>query len=310
MSLLTEILQRTRQSIEDRKARRPLRDLERMVNDAPPVRSFKDSFGPMFSIIGEVKRRSPSAGDMNQRNVGEAVGVYNASPIISAISVLTDEPFFGGSLERLQEIRNMTPKPILQKDFILDEYQVWEARAFGADAILLMGSIHFEQPLPNPQLWRRLYNLAKDLGMDSLIELGMGTSQTSIEQLVHHAPSKAPIWGINSRDFYKKAEHKGLVGRLERLVRVREDITVSRSAHKEFRKYIKPGKIAVAESGIHSPSEIKALVDDRYNAALIGTKFLKSDDISACVSSFAEYIAQLNPQEVQSPNYLVPSLAK
>ena len=284
MSVLSDILQRTRADLVERQSRLPLSELRRRANDMPPPKSLKEALSNGFSIIGEIKRRSPSGGEMNSRNVADALDVYNDSPIITAISILTDEPFFGGSLERLWEVRKATGKPILRKDFILDEYQVWEARAFGADAILLMGAVHKEQP----GRLNDLYELAKSLGLQALVEIGM--SQAGPQRQAAIVPRDAEIWGINSREFHSTP----LKLRMRASKLFGQDFTTSSRRHRQLRDLIPPGKIAVAESGIHQPREIDALVHLGYNAALIGTAFLKGPrSVADVVSAFAEHIASL-----------------
>jgi len=284
MSLLSDILRRTRADLVERRSRLALSELRRRAEDMPPPKSLKDALSKGFSIIGEIKRRSPSAGDMNSRNVADALGVYNDSPIITAISVLTDEPFFGGSLERLWQVRKATSKPILRKDFIIDEYQVYEARAFGADAILLMGAVHEEYP----NRLKDLYELAKSLGLQALVEIGM--SQAGPQKQAAIVPRDADIWGINSRQFHSSR----LKLRMRASKLLGQDFMTSASRHRQLRDLIPPGKIAVAESGIHQPREIDALVRLGYNAALIGTAFLKGPrTVADVLVAFAERITNL-----------------
>lgn len=284
MSLLSDILQRTRADLVERQSRLPLSELQRRAEDMPPPKSLKEALSNGFSIIGEIKRRSPTAGEMNPRNVADALDVYNDSPIITAISVLTDEPFFGGSVDRLSQVRKATTKPILRKDFIVDEYQVWEARAFGADAILLMGGVHEK----DPARLEYLYQLAKSLGLQALVEIGM--SQAGPEQQAAIVPKDAEIWGINSRQFHS-SRLKVRVG-VSKLLG--QDFMTSKRRHRQLRGLIPAGKIAVAESGIHKPREIDALVHLGYHAALIGTAFLKGPlKVADVVSAFAQRIADL-----------------
>jgi indole-3-glycerol phosphate synthase len=284
MSLLSDILQRTRADLVERRSRLPLSELRRRAEDMAPPKSLKNALSKGFSIIGEIKRRSPSAGEMNSRNVADALEVYNDSLIITAISVLTDEPFFGGSLDRLWQARKATSKPILRKDFIVDEYQVWEARAFGADAILLMAAVHEE----NPGQLGYLYEVAKSLGLQALVEIGM--SQAGPEKQAAIIPRDAEICGINSRQFH--SSRLKLRMRVSKLLG--QDFMTSPNRHRQLRHLIPLGKIAVAESGIDQPQEIDALVNLGYNAALIGTAFLKGPRrVVDVVAAFAERIANL-----------------
>lgn len=266
MSLLTEILERTRADLEARRAHVPLAEIESKAAKAPPVRPFLKGFGKGFRIIGEIKAASPSGGKMAPRNVEKALEVYNASPAIAAISVLTNAPYFGGSLEYLQQVRQKTSKPVLRKDFIIDEYQVHETRAYGADAVLLMASVHFE----NPDLFSRLYKLAKSLNLEPFIEIGMREGREDLDKQIAMIPEDAGLVGVNSRQF--KLGAKEQAGK-----RAGKDLTTSGSRHKDLIKLVPKnhGRIFVAESGIREPDEIKPLSELGYHAALIGTAFLK-----------------------------------
>ena len=197
MSVLDRILEQTRTDVRLRSEVHPLEKLKDMASAAPRVRNLRAALlRDGFSLIAEIKRRSPSAGNMSPENVERAISTYNSSPAVSAISVLTDEPFFGGSVRRLQRLRERTTKPILRKDFILDEYQVWEARAYGADAILLMTAVHHKDPTRLADL----FGLATELGMQCLVEIGM-MGQVDPELQAKMVPAAAEIWGVNSRRF-------------------------------------------------------------------------------------------------------------
>src|SRR6266567_466712 len=151
---LAQILGDTEQEIAAAKKALGIGDLKRMVRDAPPVRSFLSALGKGFGIIAEVKRRSPSAGDMPKKNFDDAPAAYAKSPVVRAVSVLTNATHFGMGIKELQRIRGLVPQPVLRKDFLIEEYQIYEARAFGADAVLLMANV-----LERDQM-KRLFNLA------------------------------------------------------------------------------------------------------------------------------------------------------
>lgn len=297
--ILHKILPRTKADIEIRRSRVPLSELQQRVKDAPRVRSLAAALQSRgFGIIGEVKTKSPSGGAMNPANVRDALDVYIETPSIVAVSILTDEPFFGGSLERLWKARQKVDKPILRKDFIIDEYQVWEARAFGADAILLMGGIHAE----DPRRIRQLYKIARDLDLEVLLELGV--SAMSPEEQKKHAPHDAEIWGINCRGFDGSRANR-LRMRVGRVLG--HDFSTRHGRHEQYRRLIPKGKIAVAESGIHNPSELGQLIELRYNGALISTGFLKGRRrVEETVGAFAEYLAK---QEAPRRRSRVPNLA-
>lgn len=268
-SIIEHILATTWRDIEERRARLPARELKRITRDAPRTRSLKDALAPAFSIIAEVKERSPSIGTMNPRNVDEAAAVYEATPCISAISVLTEREHFGGSLEVLSRIRQQSRKPVLRKDFIIDEYQVWEARAAGADAILLMTSL---PPFASrPKLLSRLFDLAEDLGMEALCEIGMTTEGETAQEVARRVPKRAPIRGINSRMFKSsKLRFRARLGSF-----IGKDYMTDTVQHVELRSLIPPHRIAVAESGIETANDLRSVARLGYHAALIGTAFLR-----------------------------------
>src|SRR5437870_4401139 len=131
---LAQILGDTEQEIAAAKKARGIGELKRKLSDAPPVRSFRSALGKGFGIIAELKRRSPSAGDMPQKNFEDAPAAYAKSQIVRAVSVLTNSTHFGMGISELPRIRELVPLPVLRKDFLIEEYQLYEARAFGADA--------------------------------------------------------------------------------------------------------------------------------------------------------------------------------
>src|SRR6266496_5701858 len=141
MAFLDEIVERKRNEIAAAKKLRDLDTLKRMVADAPPLRSFSNALSNGFGLIAEIKRRSPSGGEMRRENVERAPDAYAKSPVVKCVSVLTNSTDFGMSIDDLPKMKAQIPKPILRKDFILEEYQVYEARAFGADALLLMANV-------------------------------------------------------------------------------------------------------------------------------------------------------------------------
>lgn len=265
MSFLDAIVENTLARVAERRARVPTLELRARLADAPAVRSFHDALAGGFSVIAEHKRRSPSGGDSDPGNVAAAYGVYEKTPWIRAVSVLTDEDYFAGSIDDLAVARETVNKPVLRKDFIVHEYQVVEARAFGADAILLMASVLAK----DPSRMRALYELARSIGLDVLVELGMASHR--IEDLVEVVPPEARIWGINARQFAKRDRSAAE----SHDTRARHDLPTDLQAHQDYRKLVPPGKLAVAESGIHTAGELRAARAAGYDAALIGTAFLR-----------------------------------
>jgi len=271
MSVLGTIVESTRARVAERRRARPVEELYARLRDAPEVRSLHDAIARGFGVIAEHKRRSPSGGPSDPENVSRAFATYAEVPWIVAVSVLTDEPYFDGSVEDLVTARERVKKPILRKDFIVDDYQVVEARAFGADAILLMASVLADEP----STMRRLYEHARALGLDVLVELGM--TERPIESLVPIVPEQARIWGINARQFAKRggaavgssSTKSGSFAPGEK-----HDLPTDVTAHLDHRKLVPQGKLAVAESGIHRAAELAAARAAGYDAALIGTAFL------------------------------------
>jgi len=266
MSFLDGIVANTAVRVADRRGREPLSELRARLRDAPPVRSLHDAIKREFGVIAEHKRRSPSGGPMDPRNVSRAYDTYAALPWIKAVSVLTDEDYFDGRLEDLGIARERTNKPILRKDFIIDEYQIVEARAFGADAILLMASVLAGDP---PRM-SALHAIARDLELDVLVEIGM--ADRPIEDLVAVVPEGARIVGINARQFSTRSSSASAEPPDPSM---KHDLPTDVRAHTEFRRLVPDGKLAVAESGIHSADELRAARSAGYHAALIGTAFLK-----------------------------------
>ncbi len=283
MSVILEILKASDARLRERMSRLPLSEVRAAAADAPRASaSLRDELlRSRFSLIAEIKRRSPSTGPMDPSNVDSALGVYKDCPEVAAISILTNEDHFGNSLDDLRAARKQTTKPLLRKDFILHDYQVWEARAAGADAILLMAGL-----LDDAARARDLHDLAKSLGMDVLFEIGMGTRP--VEEQAKIVPATAEIWGVNSRHF--KSSRWGLRAKLGKLIG--KDFWTRPERHRDLKRFVPTGRIAVAESGIHVAADVHGLADLGYRAALVGTAFLRGGaNLGSVVSAFASEVA-------------------
>ena len=266
-TFLEEILLDVRNELDATKANRPLAEIRRMIPDAPSIRPLPAALSEKFCLIAEIKERSPSVGPMRPANVAGAVPAYEDSPVVAAISVLTNRIHFGMDIERLSAIRRASSKPVLRKDFIVDEYQVREARAFGADAILLMASVL------DPARLRGFYDLARELGMDALFEIH---SEDEIAAL----PRDVRVVGINSRKFKAKSGFVGNRGASE------TDFSLDYSAF-ELAEKLPAGALKVAESGL-SPENV-AEVRERFDAALVGTSLLRDPrGVQECLREFEE----------------------
>ena len=271
-TILDDIMVDVRRELAEAQRQRPLDELKKVIVDASPVRSFKKALQSGFGLIAEIKERSPSHGPMRRENVEQAAAAYEQSPIVRAISVLTNQTHFGMSMERLKQVKAVTTKPVLRKDFIFEDYQVYEARAFGADAILLMANL-LEAPEMN-----RLYQLARELGMNALFECH---NREQIEQV----PADAEIYGINSRTFDSSSARYSVSTLLGKLG-AKKDFTIE-SERFELGQHLPNAAIKVAESGVR-PDTVARLRDELgYDAALVGTSLLTAGQgISAELGAF------------------------
>lgn len=261
-TILDEILVDVRKELAEAQRLRPPAELRRRLADAPPVRSMSTALCAGFGLIAEIKERSPSQGAMRKQNVAAAPAAYEASPIVRAISVLTNASHFGMRMQHLEGVRAATTKPVLRKDFIFDEYQVLEARAFGADAILLMAN------LLDADEMERLYAVTHELGMEALFECH---DRDQIAQV----PAGAVIYGINSRTF-AVGSGQYAAARAARDSGMKLDSTTDLSRF-DIGQHLPPHAVKVAESGIH-PHTIAAVRDEQgYHAALVGTSLLVAE---------------------------------
>src|SRR2546423_5338122 len=161
MNLLQQILSDKKDDLATAKAAQPRKELLQRIRDIPAAIPFGEALTrEEFGIIAEIKRKSPSMSAMIPANVEEAPGAYGESSVVKAVSILTDWKYFGMRIEELEGLKRRIGKPVLRKDFIFDEYQVVEARAFGADAILLMAAVLEKARLLD------LFDVATGLGMD------------------------------------------------------------------------------------------------------------------------------------------------
>lgn len=213
--------------------------------------NFKDTItrGKGIKIIAEIKTQSPSQGPITLYTPCEIAREYEKSKA-SVISVLTDKTLFGGSLKDMRWVQRITTKPILRKDFIMELDQVYESKAYGADAILLIASNLTAKEL------EKIIDLSRGLGMECLVECH---TKEDIEKV----PETADIYGINNRDLSNPGKPPDL------------DVT------KNLIGYIPKGKIIVSESGIRGREDIDFLnsLDRKVDAVLVGTSILKSNDM-------------------------------
>src|SRR5262249_53099289 len=250
-NILDRIVAYKRQEIATTRNRMPDAELEKRLAAAPPARDFRAALerGPGMAIIAEVKKASPSAGLLRADFDPVAIARVYEQNGAASISVLTDEPSFQGHLDYLKSIRAVVSRPLLRKDFILDRYQLLEARLVGADAVLLIAEILDEAALP------RLLREAAELGMQALVEL---YDRANLPRVLD---SGARLIGINNRDLHN------FQTRLEHTLDLIADL---------------PSEVClVSESGIRTGGDIERLQAAGVHAVLIGETFMRSPDIGA-----------------------------
>jgi indole-3-glycerol phosphate synthase len=253
--ILEQIVTRTRADLRHAQTVTPLAVLQDRVAALAPVRDFAAALRQpgQVRIIAEIKRASPSAGVLRADFAPVALAQAYVAHGAAAISVLTDGPFFHGDLAHLTAVRAAVPIPVLRKDFIVADYQLWQARAAGADAVLLIAEC-----LPGQQL-AELHAQACAIGLQVLVELH------DADQLPRVLASGAPIIGINNRDLRTFAVH------IEHTL--------------ELRRAIPPDRIVVGESGIRTPADLARLRAAQIDAALVGETLMRAPDVGAALAA-------------------------
>ncbi|MEX1010335.1 MAG: indole-3-glycerol phosphate synthase TrpC [Chthoniobacterales bacterium] len=271
MTILDRILPDVRRELDAARTAMPLDELKHRAAEVSPPRDFAGALTASgFGLIAEIKRRSPSMGDMRTENVAAAAGAYERCPVVRAVSVLTNQTHFGMGMDDLREVVAASTKPVLRKDFILDPYQVYAARAAGADAVLLMANV-----LSAGQL-RDLHGLVLELGMEALFEVH---EFSEVEAL----PASARVVGINSRKFKSRT---GFVAAGES---AEQDFTLDFTAF-ELAESLPAGCLRVAESGV-TPQTVAPLAR-HFDAALVGTSLLRDPrGIEESLGDFARALA-------------------
>jgi indole-3-glycerol phosphate synthase len=249
VNLLDEILAHKRVELAQAQRRTPPAELARRAATQPPARGFRRALlagGPGPRVIAELKRRSPSKGEIRRDFDPVAIARAYQAAGAAALSVLTDERFFGGSLAVLEAVRAATDLPLLRKDFVIDSYQIDEARAAGADAVLLIVAA-----LAAPEL-TRLRAHALGLGLDVLVEVH------DEAELDLAKGAGADLIGINNRDLRTFVTDLGVTERLARRV--------------------PQGTLVVAESGISGPEDMARLERAGASAFLVGESLMREPD--------------------------------
>ena len=252
-NILDKIVAKKRKEIAESRARTPLASVQQSAEDAPPSKDFLGALRASqgIGLIAEIKKASPSKGlireDFDPPSIAKTYTAHGAS----CISILTDETFFQGSLSYLQQVRAVVDTPLLRKEFILDTYQIYEARAAGADAVLLIAEILTATELAH------FSDLAQELGMVALIEL------YDPDNLPAVLATGTPLIGVNNRDLRTFEVDLGHTVRL--------------------RNQIPENILLVGESGIHSREDALYLQEHGVNAMLVGESLMREANIGSAV---------------------------
>jgi indole-3-glycerol phosphate synthase len=268
MAILDEILATKTDEVTVLRQPATRERIRRAALDAPPARDFTAALQRVdgrLAVIAEIKRRSPSKGDLDpDLDPEKTAGIYEAGGA-AALSVLTDNPFFGGTIGDLQSAREVTTLPTLRKDFVIDEIQAFETRGVGADAMLLIVAA-----LPDDGLLADLHSLGLELGLAVLVE-------THDEREIDRALAVgARVVGINSRSLQTFAEDLEVAERLAALV--------------------PPEVVRVAESAVRSVEDASRMAAVGFDAVLVGEALVRSADAAALVGAMsAVAVARLTP---------------
>ena len=251
--ILDEIVAFKKNQLIGEKESLPLRKFETEAIDIV-TRDFKGALGKEgINIIAEIKKASPSKGIIKADFDASKIAKVYEEVNIDAISVLTEKEFFKGDDKYIKLVKEVTTKPIIRKDFIIDEYQIFQAKIIGADAMLLIVAVLGKKT-------KEFYKLAKDLGLSVLIEVH------NREELEIALEAEAKIIGINNRDL--------------------REFTVDLKTTEKLLAYIPKDKIIVSESGIQTPKDIQYLKSINVNAVLIGETFMRNIDEIHKVTEF------------------------
>jgi indole-3-glycerol phosphate synthase len=255
VSVLDSILDGVREDLAERQREVPLAELSARAAGMRPARDPRPVFrSPGVSIIAEVKRKSPSKGALADIPDPASLATEYEAGGAAAISVLTEQRRFGGSLADLAAVRKAVDLPVLRKDFVVTPYQLWEARAWGADLVLLM-----VVALPGALLGD-LLGLTRELGLTGLVEAHTGP------ELERAVAAGADVIGINARDL--------------------TTLQVDRSVFAELAPRVPAGAVRVAESGVADPADVADYYRTGADVVLVGEALVRSGDPRASVGNF------------------------
>ncbi len=259
MGILDEIIRHKGRELLHRKAALPLSELQSRCRSIVPPRDFEAALRPRsgrrVALIAELKRASPSRGVLAETFDPLSVARIYAANGAAAVSVLTDEKFFQGGVETLAEVRSVVDLPLLRKDFILEEYQLWESRAVGADAVLLIAAAL------DPSQLSDLLHVAKGLGLGALVEVH---TRAELDLAVSVG---APVIGINNRNL------QTFETRLETSF--------------ALLPLVPPGPVVVSESGFFTRADVERVVSAGAHAILVGEALVRAPEVAAKVRELA-----------------------
>lgn len=261
-TVLASIVEGVREDLADRKRQTPLSALRDKIDQInPALPAAQNLLARPFSVIAEVKRSSPSKGDLAPITDPKALADKYAAGGAQVISVLTERRRFGGTLADLAAVRDAVEIPILRKDFMVDEYQVFEARAFGADMILLIVAALVDSQMQD------LNELAKELGLSVLIEVH---DEDELERAFALSPQ---LVGVNARNL--------------------KTLDVDLATCERLLPLIPKDLVAIAESGISSLSEVERLVSAGARGVLVGETLVKSGNPTETIQEWTEVGSEL-----------------
>ena len=268
-SILDKIVERKRLEVAAARDIVGLAELESRILDQEPARDFfgdlaDDQASDRTRVIAEIKRKSPSAGE-----IWKQPGPFDSAVIArsyhaagaTAISCLTDAVDFGGDLDFIMAIREVVPLPVLRKDFVVDEYQIWEARAAGADAVLLIAECI------SPGMILELRGLAHRLGMSVLVEVHSEANLRAVLEVMDFPAEGRTLLGINNRDLTRMETDLGNTARL--IESVGDAIDTPR--------------VLVGESGIRTPADLATLRESEVRIVLVGEHLMSQPDPGAAL---------------------------
>ncbi len=254
-NILRKIIAQKQQEIAEQKRRRSENELRQQILRSEPALSLSQALGQKgLSVIAEIKKASPSAGVIRENFDPLAIAKSYVQAGAHAISMLTDEHFFQGSLAYISQIRPVTPIPILRKDFIIDPYQLLEARAGGADAILLIVAALDKFRL------RELLAATHEFGLEALVETHSASEMEIAIDVGAH------IIGVNNRNL--------------------ETFKIDLATTEQLAPMIPEGTLLVGESGIHTRNDLQRMVQAGVDAVLVGTHFMKHPDPGTALKQF------------------------